>query len=75
MNVWNDSVKIFICIYSSKIFEIMIIGFNRIVVFLRFLEIFKVLKNDVKMFIKLGYLCNLYKIEKIYKMYIILICL
>lgn len=75
MNVWNDSVKIFICIYSIKIFEIMIIGFNRIVVFLRFLEIFKVLINDVKMFIKLGYLCNLYKIEKIYKMYIILICL
>lgn len=75
MNVWNDSVKIFICIYSIKIFEIMIIGFNRIVVFLRFLEIFKVLINDVKMFIKLGYLCNLYKIKKIYKMYIILICL
>lgn len=68
MNAWNDSAKTFTCTHSSKIFETMIIGLNRTVVSSRFSEILKVPKNDAKIFTKLGYLCNLYKIEKTYKM-------
>lgn len=75
MNAWNDSAKTFTCTHSIKIFETMIIGLNRTVVSSRFSEILKVPKNDAKVFTKLGYLCNLYKIEKTYKMHIILICL
>lgn len=75
MNAWNDSAKTFTCTHSSKIFETMIIGLNRTVVSSRFSEILKVPTNDAKMFTKLGYLCNLYKIGKTYKMHIILICL